>query len=356
MKKFIFLFLLAMSISGISACGGKYEIALITDVGNIDDKSFNEGAWNGVKQFSEERGVRYNYYRPNEDSNSSRIEQIENAIDKGAKMVVCPGYLFENAIYDVQDKYPNVAFLLLDGEPHSADYSVYKTGSNVHNILYREEQAGYLAGYAAVKDGYRQLGFIGGKDVPAVIRYGYGFVQGAEAAAEELDLATGDVTIKYNYAGTFGPSDELKSKMDGWYGTGTEIVFSCGGAIYVSVTQSATEKGKKVIGVDSDQSNLSDTIITSAMKDLTVSVKLALTAFYDNNMKWDASRAGKTAILGAAENAVGLPTATTSWRFRTFTVDEYTTVFNKLKNGTIVVSNDITVRPTSPIVTVLWTA
>jgi basic membrane protein A len=355
MKKLIFLFLLALSISTFSACGGKYEIALVTDVGNIDDKSFNEGAWNGVKQFAEERRVRFNYYRPNEDSNSSRIEQIENAIDKGAKMVVCPGYLLETAVYDVQDKYPKVAFLLLDGEPHSADYSVYKTSANVHNILYKEEQAGYLAGYAAVKDGYRQLGFIGGKNVPAVIRYGYGYVQGAEAAAEELGLTTGDVTIKYNYAGTFAPSDEIKSKMDGWYGTGTEIVFSCGGAIYVSVTASATEKGKKVC-VDSDQSNISDTIVTSALKDLTVSVKLALTAFYDNNLKWDANRSGKTAVLGVAENAVGLPTATTSWRFRTFTVDEYTAVFNKLKDGTITVSNDITARPTSPIVTVDWTA
>jgi basic membrane protein A len=347
MKKLISsLILILVMIFTLSSCKKKtYEIALVTDVGNIDDKSFNEGAWRGVKAFAEERKVTYNYYRPSEDSKNARIESMKSAIEKGAKMIVCPGYLFEEAIYDIQDQYQNVAFLLLDGEPHNADYSVYKTAKNVHCILYQEEQAGYLAGYAAVKEGYRNLGFIGGINVPAVIRFGYGYIIGADEAAQELDLGQGAVKIKYDYAGGFNATDDLKSKMDSWYTGGTEVVFACGGAIYLSVTKAAEEQNKKVIGVDSDQAAESETIITSAMKDLTQSVKLALTSFYENGLKWDDNRGGKTAVLGAKDKAIGLPTAETSWRFTTFTRAEYETIFDKLADGTIVVNNSTTKLP-----------
>jgi len=139
----------------------------------------------------------------------------------------------------------------------------------VHNILYREEQAGYLAGYAAVMDGYTKLGFLGGMAVPAVVRYGYGYVQGADAAAQKLGLAPGSVEIKYWYSGVFAPNDDIKTKMSGWYTEGTEVVFACGGGIYLSATAAADAAGGKVIGVDVDQSAESPTIITSAMKDLT---------------------------------------------------------------------------------------
>jgi len=336
------------------AADGKFELALITDVGNIDDKSFNEGAWNGVKNYAEKNKITYAYYRPSEDSTAAREETIGTAIDKGAKVVVCPGYLFEEAIYNVQDKYPDVQFLLLDGQPHTADYATYKTSTNVHCILYQEEQAGYLAGYAVVMDGYTKLGFLGGMAVPAVVRYGYGYVQGAEAAAKELGLKAGAVTMKYWYCGGFGPTDDIKTKMSGWYTDGTEVVFSCGGGIYLSATAAAEAAGGKVVGVDVDQSAQSKTIITSAMKELTTSVDLALTSIYANGGKWNADFAGKTAILGAADKCVGLPTAAASWKFTKFTVDQYKAVFAKLVDKTIVVDNtfDPTVKPVVKLVTV----
>jgi basic membrane protein A len=337
-----------------SAAAGTYELALITDVGNIDDKSFNKASWNGVKAYAEQNGVTYAYYRPSEDSAAAREETIASAIDKGAKVVVCPGYLFEEAIYNVQTKYPDVQFLLLDGEPHTADYSVYKTESNVHCILYKEEQAGYLAGYAAVMDGYTKLGFCGGMAVPAVIRYGYGFVQGVEAAAAEKGLAKGTVEIKYWYAGGFAPTDDIRTKMDGWYTGGTQVVFSCGGGIYLSVVAAAEAAGGKVIGVDVDQAAVSQTIVTSAMKELAVSVQQALKSLYANGTKWSADMAGKTAVLGAAEGDVGLPTAAESWRLKTFTVDQYNALFQKLVSGTVVVDNssDTTKHPATTITTV----
>lgn len=196
----VLVLVLILSMTTIlTACKAKdtYELALVTDVGNIDDKSFNEGAWNGVKQYAEANKITYAYYRPSEDSTAARVETIKTAIDKGAKTVVCPGYLFEEAIYEVQDQFPKVNFLLLDGTPHTPDYSTFKTSPNVHCILYQEEQAGYLAGYAAVMDGYTKLGFLGGMAVPAVVRYGYGYIQGADAAAAKLGLAPGSVEIKY---------------------------------------------------------------------------------------------------------------------------------------------------------------
>ena len=335
-----------------AAASGTFELALITDVGNIDDKSFNEGAWNGVKNYAEKNSIAYAYYRPSEDSTAARVETIGTAIDKGAKIVVCPGYLFEEAIYEVQDKYPNVQFLLLDGEPHTADYATYKTSSNVHCILYQEEQAGYLAGYAAVMDGYTKLGFLGGMAVPAVVRYGYGYVQGAEAAATELKLAAGSIEIKYWYCGGFAPTDDIKTKMSGWYTEGTQVVFACGGGIYLSAVAAAEAAKAKVIGVDVDQSAQSDLIITSAMKELTKSVDLSLTAIYANKGTWPADYAGKTAVLGAAQECVGLPTATTSWRFTKFTLDQYKAIFAKLVDGSVVVSNDTANAPAAKIVKV----
>jgi len=352
MKKVFGIFLLVvLSVGALVACAAKtYEIALVTDVGNIDDKSFNEGAWNGVKEYAEANGISYAYYRPAEDSTAARVETIGNAIEKGAKVVVCPGYLFEVAIYEVQDLYPDVNFILLDGEPHTADYGTYHTSANVHCILYQEEQAGYLAGYAAVMDGYTELGFVGGMAVPAVVRYGYGFVQGADAAAAELSAT---VSINYYYANAFAGSDGLETLVAGWYSGGTEIVFACGGKLYTSVVSAAeaTVAGK-VIGVDVDQVAESTRIITSAMKGLTVSVVQALTALYDNGGTWTTAYAGTTAVLGAAEDGVGLPTATASWGFATFTLAEYNALFAELVAGTVVVSSDISAHPTVTTVTV----
>jgi len=368
MKKLLSIMLLAVfTVMTLVSCTDSVtaEIALVTDVGNIDDKSFNEGAWNGVKDFAEANEISYAYYRPSEDSNAARVETIETAIEKGAKVVVCPGYLFETAIYEVQEDHPDVFFLLLDGTPQAGDYTTYFTADNTHNVLYQEEQAGFLAGYAAVQDGYTELGFVGGMAVPAVVRYGFGFVQGAEFAADELGLTAGDINIKYYYANAFAGSDALETKMDGWYADGTEVVFACGGKLYTSVVAAAenTTDGK-VIGVDVDQYLESDRIITSAMKGLTVSVIDALIALYNTTVysadgitrNWPEAMAGETAVLGADTNGVGLPTASTSWGFETFTVAAYEAIFDDLADGTIVVSDDIVNQPTVTLVTVDYEA
>lgn len=346
MKRLLALFMaLALALPVAALAGGEsYEIALVTDVGNIDDESFNQASWEGVVEYAQANGKTYNYYRPSEDSTDARVESIGAAIDKGAKVIVLPGFLFEDAAAMVQDLYPEVTFIILDTHP-SGDH----IGPNTYSIYYQEEQAGYLAGYATVKDGYTKLGFLGGIAVPAVVRYGYGFALGAEAAAVEMDI---DVELKYWYSDVFWPTDDIKIKMSGWFTEGTEIVFACGGGIYLSALAAADEADTKLIGVDVDQGWISPRIVTSAMKGLEASVVLALTKFFDNGGVLPEDMAGQIATLGAAVDGVGLPTAEASWRFNTFTVEEYQTVFEAMKDGSLQVSPDTDSPPVVTRVTV----
>ncbi|MCL2434382.1 MAG: BMP family ABC transporter substrate-binding protein, partial [Clostridia bacterium] len=210
--------------------GNTFEIALITDIGTIDDKSFNQGAWEGVEAFAQEKGKTFKYYQPTEQSDDAYLTAIDLAVKAGAKVIVTPGFLFGKPIYDAQDQYPETHFILLDAVPNNGDFDNYdvKINDNAVGIGYAEDQAGFLAGYAAVLDGYRELGFMGGIAVPAVIRFGYGYVQGAEYAAQELGLAQGDVTIRYHYTMTFSPAPEIATRSASWYAAGTAVIFSCG--------------------------------------------------------------------------------------------------------------------------------
>lgn len=301
-----------------------YELALVTDLGTIDDKSFNQGSWEGLKKYADENGITHKYYQPQEATTDSYLETIGLAVEGGAKLVVCPGFLFEEPIYLAQDLYPDVSFILLDGEPHSGDYSEYKTNANVMPVLFQEDEAGFLAGYAAVKDGYTKLGFMGGMAVPAVIRFGYGFAEGADAAA--LELGIDDIQLIYHYTGAFDATPEAQSMAASWYQNGTELIFGCGGSVGNSVMAAAQEKGAKVVGVDVDQSFESETVITSAMKQLANSVYDGIKSLYEGSFP-----GGKTSIFKADNDGVGLPMETS--RFNTFSQADYDAVYEKLVAG-----------------------
>ncbi len=316
--------------SGTGNEGGA-ELALVTDLGTIDDKSFNQGSWEGLKKYGDENSISYKYYQPQEGTTSSYVETIGLAIEGGAKLVVCPGFLFEEPIYIVQDEYPDVTFILIDGEPHNGDNSDRKTNTNVLPILFQEDQAGFLAGYAAVKEGYTNLGFMGGMAVPAVIRYGYGYIQGAEAAAKEMNVP---VTVTYHYTGNFDATPEAKAMAASWYKNGTEVIFGCGGAVGNSVMAAAEEAGAKVIGVDVDQSSESETVITSAVKLLSNSVYDGVKSYYDGSFK-----GGATTVLTVENNGLGL--SMESSKFETFTQGDYDAVYAKLEGGEFKINNSI---------------
>jgi basic membrane protein A len=336
------LILLGTVFAGCSKDKGSdgFEIALITDKGNIDDKSFNQGSWEGVVAFAEKEKITHKYYKPEEASDAGYLEAIDLAVTGGAKVIVTPGFLFEVPIYQAQNKYPDVKFILLDGAPHDPDYTDFTIKENVASIMYAEEESGYLAGYAAVKDGMTKLGFMGGMAVPAVQAFGYGFLQGAEDAAEEKGLADGSISVIYHYTGDFEENDTNKATAKTMYQEGTEVIFACGGSVGKSVMSAAAEAGKKVIGVDVDQRYDSETVITSATKGLAPSVIQVLESIYKTN-SWD-TYGGKTTYFNAANNGVGLPTkvigddkADAFDRFNNFTKQDYEAVFQKLVDGSV---------------------
>ena len=323
-----------------SATSKGFEIALITDKGNIHDKSFNQGSWEGVVEFAKANDVTHKYYKPEEASDAGYLAAIDLAVTGGAKVVVTPGYLFEVPIYEAQTKYPDVKFILLDGAPHTADYKTYETKGNVASIMYSEEQSGFLAGYAAVADGMTKLGFMGGMAVPAVQAFGYGYLQGAEAAATKLGLADGTISAIYHYTGDFAETDTNKATAKTMYQQGTEVIFACGGSVGKSVMSAAAEAGKKVIGVDTDQRYDSETVITSATKGLGASVIQVLESIYKNN-SWS-TYAGKTTYFSASNNGVGLPitvigdkNANAFDRFKSFSKADYDTVYKTLVDGSV---------------------
>lgn len=323
---------------------GDQMIAMITDSGDITDESFNQITWETCVAYGKEHGIETEYFKPAEDTDEERINSIDLAIAEGATVVVMPGYLFGPAIAEEQEINPDVTFIgidITDGDVVNLSGEATGVKDNVYICSFEEEQAGYLAGYGAVKDGYTSLGFLGGIAVPAVIRYGYGYVQGINAAAEEMGV---DVNVKYYYGGQFYGDDAITAKMEGWFADGTQVVFACGGGIYTSVVDAAKEYDGKLIGVDVDQhAKLGDICITSAMKGLGSAVTDALDAYFNN--EWS-SHAGKSEILGLGQgDYLGLPTDDASWGFKTFTKDEYETILSGLKDGSISVSNDTENQP-----------
>lgn len=384
MKRKIMAVLLAAAMTGsLAGCGStqnknaadaseeKMKVAMLTDSGDITDQSFNQMTYEACKAWGKENDIEFNYYKPQSDSDEARTASVDQAVADGANVIVLSGYVFAPTVIDESDLYPEVKFLALDvsagdicekgigeGYDYNPDhYNVtdYYNEDNVYCCTYQEELSGFMAGYAAVMLGYRHLGFLGGMSVSAVNRYGYGYVQGADAAAKELGI-TDEVQVEYVCGGQFYGDADITAYMDTWYGSkGVEVVFACGGGIYTSAAEAAVKTGGKVIGVDSDQSATIDDYkegltVTSAMKGLQVTIDNVLDAILDN--EWD-KYVGKIENLGMespdpAENYVQLPEETTQWD-GTFTKEDYQKLVQRMYNGEYEVSSDSTTFPETEI-------
>ena len=368
MRKFLSVTLAAAMIAGAALAAvpvyadSDVRVAMVTDYGDITDQSFNQTTYEAAKAWSEENGVDFTYYKPSGDSTADRVSMIEKACEDDYNVIVVPGYAFAEAIVETAEMYPDVKFVALDVSQYDLDTAAGEEGyalDNVFSAVYQEEIAGYMAGVAAVKMGYTKLGFLGGMAVPAVIRYGYGFVQGADAAAAEIGAE--GVEINYAYGNQFYGDADITAAMDTWYQGGTEVVFACGGGIYTSAAEAAAKVGGKVIGVDVDQAGIIDgqygegMTVTSAMKGLGATVDTLLTAVL--NDEWD-SFGGQVQNLGLVSaddleaNYVQLPLETTQWN-DTFSQDDYAALVAGIFNGDIEVSSDISAeQPAAENVTV----
>ena len=384
MKKILALLLVLCMALSLVACGGKteekastaeYKVAMVTDYGDITDQSFNQTTWEAVIAFGEANGVEYKYYKPTTNDTAGRVASVELAIAEGYNVIVMPGYAFGGTIAEVSGNYPEIKFVALDvaagdlletavalkGEqydynPDNWNLTDYVHMDNVYCAIYQEELSGYMAGYAAVKLGFTKLGFLGGMAVPAVMRFGYGYVQGVDAAAKELGIT---VDMKYAYGNQFFGDADITAVMDTWYAGGTEIVFACGGGIYTSAAEAAKKVGGKVIGVDTDQAPIIDAdygegmTITSAMKGLAPTTIDTLTDIVVNG-NW-ANYAGKIVSLGlvSEDPAANYVQLSGSTQFGdAFSEADYAAMVKGMFDGTIKVSNDISAEPATTNVTV----
>ena len=397
MKKFFALLLSLAMVLALVACGQKeptpdtpdtpddtqpkveYKVAMITDYGDITDQSFNQTTYEACKAFAEDNSIEFSYFKPAGDNTADRVAMIEKAVDEGFNVIVMPGYAFGGAIVEAAPEFPDVKFIALDvaagdlletavakaGEsydytPENWDLNKYVDMSNVYCAVYQEELCGYMAGYAAVKLGYKNLGFLGGMAVPAVVRYGYGFVQGVDAAAADMGLT--DVKVNYIYGGQFFGDADITAVMDTWYQGGTEVVFACGGGIYTSAVDAAKKVGAKVIGVDVDQAGVIakyaagdgadeatiaqylDLTVTSAMKGLYPATYDTLTDVIVNG-NWD-KYVGKIETLGLVSgtdpeaNYVQIPMGDGTQWSDSFTQDDYKAMVADMFDGKVTVSND----------------
>ena len=345
MKNFLKLIILSIILIISLSCkdtkkNSGYELALITDIGTIDDKSFTQGSWEGLKKYAEEKGITYKYYKPAGKDTDSKIDSIYLAISSGAKLIVTPGYLFEPAIYKVQDTHPEINFVLLDGTPQDGTYTDFRIEKNVYAVLYAEEEAGFLAGYGVVKEGYTNLGVMGGMAEPSVIRFGYGFVQGADYAAKELGIK--NIKIDYTYIGGYEPTPEVQTKASSWFIKGVQVIFAPAGGAGNSVMSAAEQNKGYVVGVDVDQSVESPTVITSAMKMIGESVYNAIDEFYKGNFP-----GGNSVILDAKVHGIGLPMETS--KFKNFTKEDYDNIYKKLVDGSVEILKDTEAKDVSQL-------
>lgn len=335
------------------ATDGPMKVAMITDSGDINDQSFNQTTYEASKAFCETNELAFKYYKPAGDSTEARVASVEQAIQDGHNVIVMPGYLFGETIAEVADANQDVTFVALDVSQGDLGAN-YTIPGNVATFVYREEISGFMAGYAAVKEGYKKLGFLGGLGVPAVVRFGFGFVQGANAAAVEMKIAD-QVSVNYVYGGQFYGDAAITGAMDTWYSNGVEVVFACGGGIYTSACEAAAKVGGKVIGVDSDQSYVINKdypgmCITSAMKGLAPTVNTILQAIKDGNWKnyyGTVSNMGMVSGTDASLNYVQLPTET--WSMTKFTKEDYATLVGKIFDGTITISDATDKMPATTI-------
>ena len=263
--------------SDTSSKGDVLKVGMSTDSGTIDDKSFNQGCWEGILKSQKELGTDVKYLQPSGESEAEYLKEIGNLYDAGYKFIVLPGFKFESAVYKAQDKYKDANFVIIDGEPRD-DSGNSSVADNTIAIYFAEEQAGFLAGVAAsveLKEG--ELGFIGGMESSAVQKFNWGFQQGVAYANENLGTNMSLKAENIVYQGTFSDSAAGQQLAAHMYDRGVKAIFCAAGGVGNGVITEAKTRASQgeevwVIGVDSDQyadgiySNDKSVILTSAIK------------------------------------------------------------------------------------------
>ena len=339
MRKLLAMIVVLIMVLALSGCGSPeeeqpeeqidYEIALVTDAGLIMDGGYSEVAWNAISEFGATQGISHKYYKAAEATEEAYRTAIDDAVKKGAKVIVADGYSFEDVIYDAQKEYKEVKFILIDAEPINTETGKADIADNTVAIMFSSEEAGYMVGYAAVENGASQLGFIGDVEKAEMEDYGYGFVQGANAAASNNGVS---VNIKYHYCNEAGDNDAVLKTIGDWYNDGTEVVFACGPQVERPVIEAAELNDKKVILCETDKSKMSDTVITSAIKDISGVIEMALDQYKSNKFP-----GGEIIEYDTATESIWIDMETS--RFTSFNDGDYKELQRNLESKFIEVKN-----------------
>ncbi len=337
-RKIFAILLCITTVLGICSCKkndlgvtkGKSKIALITGVQELELDFLNEEVWQGIAAFGDANEVEYTYYTPAEATVDKIYSSFELAVEEGADVLVCMGSMFSGAIKKMQENYEDVKIIAID----VAEASIGTLGKNTHCVSFKQNQAGYLAGYAAVKDGFTKLGFYGEYDIERYSGYGYGFFNGAVDAAEELEVK---IEFDFAFGNEFDSAEQGIEAVDGWYKNGCEIVMAAGSEETVSaIAKSAVDNFAYVMGTSIDQSYLGQTFdynpfMVSAMKGLREAINTTLERAATK--QWEEELSGKTVFFGLENgNYLYLNEDEWLWLFEKFTLDDYWTLKEKISS------------------------
>jgi basic membrane protein A and related proteins len=318
------------------------KIGMVTDAGTIDDKSFNQGTWEGILQAKKELGIQEKYLKPAGTTEAEYLKEMGNLYDAGYKFIVLPGFKFETAVFKAQDKYKDSKFVILDGNPHSGDFKPV-VNDNTVAVFFAEHESGFLAGVAAaleLKAG--EAGFIGGMEIPAVQKFNWGFQQGVKYANENLGTKLNIKAENVLYQGSFdnvAAGGQIAAQM---FDRGVNVIFTAAGGVGVGAINEAKTRGKAgdkiwIVGVDSDQyadgiyEGEKSIILTSAMKKLDNVTFDLIKRELDGDFP-----GGETLTFDAKNDGIGLPEENPNLSDETTT--KVKEVFEKIKSGDIKVA------------------
>ena len=352
-KKVIALVLSALMVTGLVGCGStsekaesKLKVGMVTDSGTIDDKSFNQGSWEGILKADDELGIESNYLKPAGTTEADYMKEIGNLYDTGYKFVVTPGFKFETAVYSAQQKYNDAKFVIIDGAPNngkSGDEYVSEIAENTVSVYFAEEQSGFIAGVAAsveLKEG--DLGFIGGMEIPSVQRFNWGFQQGIKYANENLGTNMSIKSENVVYQGSFDNVSAGQQLAATMYDNGVKAIFVAAGGVGVGSINEAKARvasGKEawIIGVDVDQyedgvyEDGKSVVLTSAIKKIDTATFDIIKSELEGNFP-----GGQTLTFDVQNDGVGIPENNPNLSEET--ISKVNEVYNLLKTGEIQVS------------------
>jgi len=267
---------------------GKIKVGMVTDVGGVNDNSFNQSAWEGLQAFDKDNT---SYLQSTSDADY--VPNLNTFAKQGTDLTWGIGFVIADAIKKVADENPNLKFAIIDGEVDA---------KNVTSVLFKEHEGSFLVGVVAgLTTKSNKIGFVGGMKIPVIERFEAGFVAGVKAANP-------DAKVEVVYTGKFDSPSEGKATAAALFGKGVDVMFHAAGATGDGVFNEAKERKKKdpniwVIGVDKDQAKTfgDEITLTSMMKYVDVAVKSVSTDFANGKFE------GKVVNLGLKENGVGLP-------------------------------------------------